>query len=463
MDGRMRSKSQHRYLRRAKKALYAFAEDTHPATPRRAMSTTEYKPWSARNSLPENIPVRNQAKSGPLFILKVALITLVLIVSGASSGLSFYATGQVMKGYPSFLLYFCNGCYALAYLLLLCASRLYAACRGRGGGGPGASDAYAPLLSAQSASGGGRTAASSEFFGSAREQKFFFMIGCCTGLSLGAPAAFPDPSPASSLRDPTSFSPPPSLTYSPAACVPSSAEMQQYANGKVNGDLQVVLYQLYLPFTAICSRLYLKTELTIFNIFGGIGVMCGCCLIMVPGISTGPSVIWPIVYGLAALPLGMACVLQEEIFNAFPNCTVIKMSTWSTIYGVLFNLVTLPVSMLPNAVFKDVPVGNTSEMVAIYPDGATWDEFTTHQANAFRCFFYDGTGGGSGSGALDPLPEGCVEGAWQPIMIYVVSYGINVFVCMALVKEMSAVFCVVFGATVRGSPTIRRQRLETLL
>ena len=89
-------------------------------------------------------------------------------------------------------------------------------------------------------------------------------------------------------------------------------------------------------------------------------------------------------------------------------------------YGVLFNVVTLPVSMLPNAVrtahtkgsrsarqgarthaqllpcpgwvevetrrslldlqvFKDVVVGNTSEMVAIYPHGATWDEFTTHQ------------------------------------------------------------------------------------
>jgi hypothetical protein len=59
--------------------------------------------------------------------------------------------------------------------------------------------------------------------------------------------------------------------------------------------------------------------------------------------------------------------------------------------GVLFNVVTLPVSMLPNAVFKDVTVGNISEMVAIYPDGASWDEFTTHQANAFKCFFYDGT------------------------------------------------------------------------
>ena len=36
----------------------------------------------------------------------------------------------------------------------------------------------------------------------------------------------------------------------------------------------------------------------------------------------------------------------------------------------------------------------------------------------------------------------------------VVSYGINVFVCMALVKEMSAVFCVVFGATVLPTTTV---------
>jgi len=144
----------------------------------------EYKPWSARNSLPKNeLPTRPK-RSGPLFVLRVAFITCLLIASGASSGLSFYATGQVMKGYPSFLLYFCNGCYALGYLLLLCIVRLFAACRGSSAG-PGASDAAAPLLSAQSSSGG-RTAASSEFFGSPREQKFFFFIGICTGLSLGA-------------------------------------------------------------------------------------------------------------------------------------------------------------------------------------------------------------------------------------------------------------------------------------
>ena len=147
---------------------------------------TDYKPWSARNSLPKNeLPIAQRPKrSGPMVVLRVALITALLIASGASSGLSFYSTGQVMKGYPSFLLYFCNGCYAVGYLILLCLVRMSAACH-RDRGGPGASDASAPLLSAQSASAG-RTAASSEFFGSAREQKAFLFIGICTGLSLGA-------------------------------------------------------------------------------------------------------------------------------------------------------------------------------------------------------------------------------------------------------------------------------------
>ena len=76
--------------------------------------------------------------------------------------------------------------------------------------------------------------------------------------------------------------------------------------------------------------------------------------------------------------------------------------------------------------------------------------------DAFKCFFYDGTADGSGSDVLaaDPLPEGCTVDAWHAVMIYVVSYGINVFVCMALVKEMSAVFCVVFGAMVLPTTTI---------
>jgi hypothetical protein len=231
--------------------------------------------------------------------------------------------------------------------------------------------------------------------------------------------------------------------------------MQQFANGKVNGDLQVVLYQLYLPATAICSRLYLRTKLSVWNILGGILVFGGCALVAVPDIGPSDSKVWPCVYALAAVPLGMACVLQEEIFNEFPNCTVLKMSTWSTIYGVAFNVLTLPVSMLPNAVFKDVTVGNSSEMVAIYPHGATWDDFTTHQYNAFKCFFgWYGTPDGSGSDMSDPLPEGCEVHAWRAVMIYVVSYGINVFVCMALVKEMSAVFCVVFGAAVLPTTTI---------
>ena len=62
-----------------------------------------------------------------------------------------------------------------------------------------------------------------------------------------------------------------------------SLEMQQYANGKVNVDLQTVLYQLYLPSTAICSMLYLRTKLSLFNVLGAAGVFCSIVLVACGG------------------------------------------------------------------------------------------------------------------------------------------------------------------------------------
>jgi hypothetical protein len=160
---------------------------------------------------------------------------------------------------------------------------------------------------------------------------------------------------------------------SPQVCTGLSLEMQQFANGKVNGDLQTVLYQLYLPATAICSWLYLKTELSLWNWGGGLFVFLGillvaepwskaagesfhkqipvnislhkCCMLLVPCISGNDWVllvkrhtfagavsfgVWPLVYGLSTVPLGMACVLQEQLFEACPTVSVLKMSSWST-------------------------------------------------------------------------------------------------------------------------------------
>lgn len=218
-------------------------------------------------------------------VVRVTVITLLLVLSGASSQMSFYATGQAMSGFPIFLLYFCNGCYGLAYFVILAGTVLYSNFIGEPVANIGGDKA--PLLGSY---GGVRRPPSSPFWGNMWEQRFYIAIGVCTGLSL---------------------------------------EMQQFANGKVNGDLQTVLYQLYLPSTAICSAVYLRAKLSAFNVCGGIGVCCGIMLVMeIWTAGTGSQGLWPLIYGFSTVPLGMACVLQEELFEADPNVSAIKMSAW---------------------------------------------------------------------------------------------------------------------------------------
>eukprot|EP01052_Picozoa_sp_SAG31_P018772 SAG31_NODE_1343_length_8700_cov_1.967911_6_plen_157_part_00 len=124
-------------------------------------------------------------------VVRIATIVLLLIASGASSGLSFYATGQVMAGYPTFLLYFCNGCYAVGYFVLLLINALVVKCT-RSVDDANAHGYAAPLLA-------GTKRSSSLLWGNKREQVYFAAIGICTGLSL---------------------------------------EMQQFSNGKVDGQLR---------------------------------------------------------------------------------------------------------------------------------------------------------------------------------------------------------------------------------
>ena len=200
-------------------------------------------------------------------VVRVTIITVLLVLSGASSMLSFYAMGQTMSAFPVFLLYFCNGVYGFGYFLILGACILI---------WPESAEevnaAKAPLLAYDPspfgpppASAANTRARSSPFWGNAWEQKYYVAIGFCTGLSL---------------------------------------ELQQFANGKVAGDLQTVLYQLYLPATAICSAAYLKTKLTGFNLCGGLGVIIGILLVCEIWVkSTGNQGAWPLVYGAATFPL----------------------------------------------------------------------------------------------------------------------------------------------------------------
>jgi hypothetical protein len=95
---------------------------------------------------------RAKGNGGVMKFVRVTLITVLLVLSGASSMMSFYATGQAMASYPVFLLYFCNGIYGVGYFLAL--TIVYT--KFSGGGGPGGTDS--PLMGsyegAKSALGG---------------------------------------------------------------------------------------------------------------------------------------------------------------------------------------------------------------------------------------------------------------------------------------------------------------------
>ena len=108
---------------------------------------------------------------GAAFAVRIGLITALLIVSGISSQVSFWAMGQVMTGYPSFLLYFCNGLYALGYLVILVPLLLWRITTQKKVAG---SLQSAALLS-PSGEGKRVTSWGADFFGGAREQRFFLV------------------------------------------------------------------------------------------------------------------------------------------------------------------------------------------------------------------------------------------------------------------------------------------------
>jgi len=118
-------------------------------------------------------------------------------------------------------------------------------------------------------------------------------------------------------------------------------------------------------------------------------VFAGCLMTIIPGgVTGGNQLMWIVVYGFSSLPLGMAGVLQEEAFAKFPMTSALQMTTWSTMYGVLFFVLTTPVTMLPGLLYDDSGEG------LIFPRGATWAQLWAHQQDAFACFV-----------GQQPLPE----------------------------------------------------------
>jgi len=317
-----------------------------------------------------------------------------MLISGVGNFMSFWAMGQKISGYPMMLLYTYNGMYALVFLLLLVSRELLATMRaasfnpqvdvsGAKAIGQGNEGSCAP-----GANAGTLDPLLVRLCGNRKQHRFYLVMGLATGLSL---------------------------------------ELQQLANGKVNPDMQSILYQLYLPFSAMVASMYLRKRFGKWEILGGVLVLGGAVAVVLPaGVAEGNRLVWAFVYGLGALPLAMACVLQEEVFRQVDQTSVLQMSFWSTFYGILFNIATLPIAMIPNMVYEDGPV---------FPHGASFATLMEHQADGFRCLF-----------GQQPLPHGCSPGAWLPVLECALSYGVNVYACMALVREVSAVTAVLLGS-----------------
>jgi len=317
---------------------------------------------------------------------RAALVSILMIVSGIANQMAFWAAGQKMSGYPMFLLYFCNGLYGLMFFSCLAVHSYTPA--------GGTKDKEAPLENKdderEQRSDEGRSF-SARFFGTRHEQKYFLIIGVCTGLSL---------------------------------------LLQQFANGKVNPDLQGSLYQLFLPATAIWSMIYLRKRPNYWQVSGGTLVFVGVLIAIIPGgVVNGNDPTWVIVYGIASLPLGLASVLQEELFHKSRHVTATQMTAWTTFYGVILSVCLIPVTMVPGLLVDD------DAGAPLFPKGATFPQILTHQSDAFSCLL-----------GMQPLPPSCVNDSWIPVVEYSIFYGINVFASILLVREVDAVFVPVVGS-----------------
>lgn len=125
----------------------------------------------------------------------------------------------------------------------------------------------------------------------------------------------------------------------------------------------------------------------------------------------------------------MACVLQEQAFERTRGLSALQMSFWSSLYGTLLNVLSIPLTGIPGLLY--------TSRGPLFPHGASFSQVLSHQGDAVRCFF-----------EREPLPSGCEPGVWLPVILYSASYGINVVTAMMLVREVDALTAVLIGAIV---------------
>jgi drug/metabolite transporter (DMT)-like permease len=152
-----------------------------------------------------------------------------------------------------------------------------------------------------------------------------------------------------------------------------------------------------IPVIAILTWVVFRRRPTIPEIVGSIIVMLGSALIIFE--SEGVYVNWWIIVYIGGLILGcIYTIIWEYIFLKYPETEVLHMMGWTTLYS-------LPLYFL-----------------TIFVNGA----------NGFKCFV-----------GQQPLPPGCEQGAWIPLVVYSLSSMVSDIVQLYFVKNDSAYFLIV--------------------
>eukprot|EP01096_Ripella_sp_DP13-Kostka_P015701 TRINITY_DN743_c0_g1_i1.p1 TRINITY_DN743_c0_g1~~TRINITY_DN743_c0_g1_i1.p1 ORF type:complete len:383 (+),score=143.23 TRINITY_DN743_c0_g1_i1:484-1632(+) len=113
------------------------------------------------------------------------------------------------------------------------------------------------------------------------------------------------------------------------------------------GDLQALLGQVYIPFTLLFSRLFLKKRYSGAQMYGAFVVIVGVLVSLTPLFLsffddastitslTTSNIIWSCVFVLAFVPGTLMNIIEEEIFKEFKTFNVNYMLAQESLYQFL--------------------------------------------------------------------------------------------------------------------------------
>ncbi|EGD75958.1 hypothetical protein PTSG_00666 [Salpingoeca rosetta] len=312
------------------------------------------------------------------FALRITALSILCVLFGISNNVTFFEMGQRMKDYPVFLLYFTTMAYTFLYFVWAVFNAIFLA---------------------------DRTESLPKYLLGASYQRLFAWLGFWLTVN---------------------------------------GLLSQFSDPHVDGNLQSVLYQLTLPATGTLAYFMLRERFSLLNLVGSALVLGGCLMVALPPLlkeedshssnrttTVAPSIppavgvggddtasadggaewIWIIVFALSVIPNGVCAVIQESLFRDHSHVDTVLLLFWSNFYTLFGYALALPLTMLP------------------YLGHQTAKGIARHERDAFRCL--------TGS---SPLPPGCEQDAFVPVLAFVVSYMGFFYFLAQLVKEVGAVF-----------------------